>query len=276
MAKIIINGDDFGISSGVNHAIIKAYKDGVLNSASLMANMDYVDEALRLFNESTDGGLNIGLHFNLTVGKALSSHRDIPLLTDNNGNFNCGFLKLLVYSVLYKKQLAYQLEKEARAQIEKAINMGVKLSHIDSHRHIHTIPLLNKIIKKLAAEYGIPRVRVINESFKNSLNDVKDFGFLFDGGLVKYGLLTVLERINKSQSNTCFFSVLYTGKLDKSKVRRFTVDESKYDSIEVMIHPSITEIDVNGESSIPDANLVLSWRDKEFESLMDKTLWKCN
>ena len=276
MVNMIINGDDFGISSGVNHAIIKAYNDGVLNSTSLMVNMDYVDEALRMVNEQTDGGLNIGLHLNLTVGKAVSPHKDIPLLTDESGNFNCGFVKLLFNSLVYKKDFAEQLEKETRAQIEKAINVGVTLSHIDSHRHIHTIPTLNKIVRKLAKEYGIPRVRVIKENIFNTLKNCKDVSFLLDGGLIKYGLLSFLELINKSKSNVCFYSVLYTGKLDKSKVRHFTVDDKKYDTLEVMIHPSITKIDIEGESAIPDANLVLSWRDREFASLMDKTLWKCN
>ena len=276
MVRMIINGDDFGISTGVNHAIIKAYNQGVLNSTSLMANMDYVDEALRMLADETDGGLNVGLHFNLTVGKAISPHRAVPLLTDKDGNFNCGFVKLMLFSLLYRDKLAQQIETEARAQIQFALDRGIKLSHIDSHRHIHTIPLLNKIIRKLAEEYDIPRVRVVKEDFRSTFGEVKDYGFLFDGGLIKYGLITLLEKINKSESKTTFYSLLYTGKLDKSKVRHFTVDESKYDALEVMIHPSITELDVNGEDAIPDANLVLFWRDKEFDSLLDKNLWQCN
>ncbi len=276
MVKMIINGDDFGISSGVNHAIVEAYNKGVLNSTSIMINMDRVEEALRLYEEKTDGKLDVGLHFNLTVGKAICDHRDVSLLTDDKGNFNCGFVKLLFYSIVSKRELAIQVEKEARAQIEKAFNMGVNLKHIDSHRHIHTIPLINKIIKGLAANYNIPRVRVVKENVFATLKDNKSLSFLFDGGIAKYLLISLLELINGSKCKTCFFSLIYTGKLESKRVRHFTVDEKKYDTLEVMIHPSITELDINGEDSIPDANLVLSWRDKEMEALLDDTLWKCN
>ena len=54
------------------------------------------------------------------------------------------------------------------------------------------------------------------------------------------------------------------------------MDESKYKNLEVMIHPSITKVDIDSEDAVPDYNLVLNWRDLEFAALLDKNLWKCN
>ena len=63
-----------------------------------------------------------------------------------------GFVNLFLLSILHPKELARQVELEARAQIEKAIKLGIKLSHIDSHRHIHHIPVIFKVVKKLAED----------------------------------------------------------------------------------------------------------------------------
>ena len=62
--KKIFNADDFGISKGVNAAIVKAHKEGILNSASLMVNQKYAPQAVELASDMPD--LELGLHLNLT------------------------------------------------------------------------------------------------------------------------------------------------------------------------------------------------------------------
>lgn len=275
MIKKIINADDFGVSEGVNNAVIKAFKGGVLNSTSVMVNMDYAVEAARLTAEQGQG-LATGLHLNLTMGKAVSNPAKIPLLVDHEGNFNCGFVKLLLMSLLVKKELTEQVKTETLAQIQRAKEMGFTLAHIDSHRHIHIIPAIFKTVQQLAAENNIPRIRITNEDIRTTFKDNQDLSFLLDGGLVKYLLLRTLAFINKYPTKTYFYSVLYTGKLQKSRLQHITVDESKYDTLEVMIHPSITQIDIQGSDSVPDAYLVSHWRDEELSSLLDKQLWENN
>ena len=136
--KIIFNADDFGISKGVNEAICKAYHEGILNSASLMVNQKYAKEAVKLHKNMPN--LKLGLHVNLTNECPASDVKDIPLLVGKDKKFKNGFLKLFLLSLFKPFKFKQQVRTEVEAQIVKALDMGVKLSHIDSHRHVHMIP----------------------------------------------------------------------------------------------------------------------------------------
>ena len=99
MLKKIINADDFGISPGVNQAIITAYQKGVLNSTSMMMNVAYTDEAIALYKQNP--GLAVGVHLNLTNQlnqRPIAEPKDIPLLVDKNGNLKHGFVSLMILS----------------------------------------------------------------------------------------------------------------------------------------------------------------------------------
>ena len=81
--------------------------------------------------------LDLGLHLNLTNGVSLSGHEKLPLLTDEEGKFKNGFLRLCLLALFKPKALRQEVKTEAEAQILKAREAGVDLKHIDSHRHIH-------------------------------------------------------------------------------------------------------------------------------------------
>lgn len=84
MGKLIINSDDFGYSNGVNYGIIDAYRNGILTSTTLMANMPGFNEAVKLKKEYPR--LGVGVHLTLTCGKPLlKSHKT---LVSENGEFN--------------------------------------------------------------------------------------------------------------------------------------------------------------------------------------------
>ena len=166
--KFIITADDFGISPGVNDAIIKSHNKGSLTHASIMVNMKYFQDAIQK-KKNQAKNLNIGLHLNLTTGKALSDINKINLLVDDKGYFKHSFVKLLLLPFLKdKKGLQKQIEIEIENQINYCIKNNIKLSHLDSHKHIHTIPWIFEIVIKLSNKYKIPRIRTINENFFNS------------------------------------------------------------------------------------------------------------
>lgn len=269
MIKKIINADDFGISPGVNQAITEAYKDGILNSTSIMINLKYVDNALKLAQSMPN--LNIGLHVNLTNEYALSPKEDVSLLVDENGKFKNGFVNLLLLSLRHPKELKKQIETEIRAQIQKAITLGIKLSHIDSHRHIHMIPSIFDVVKKLANEYKIPRIRVVNENIFNTLKYNKDTSFLFDGGLIKYFILRTLSFYNNYKTDTYFYSILYTCKLKRERFRKLKIP-TKYKAIEIGIHPGHPDIDKNYIKDVFDNNILNPYREIEYQTLMDKSV----
>ena len=164
--KKIFNADDFGISKGVNAAIVQAHKEGILNSASLMINQKYAKEAIEAAKQMPD--LEIGLHINLTNEEPAANPKDIPLLVDEKGKLKNGFVNLLILSFLHPCELARQVEIEIRAQIAKYLQSGLKLAHLDSHRHVHLIPVIFKVVQKLAKEHKVGRIRVMNENAKTN------------------------------------------------------------------------------------------------------------
>ena len=88
MKELIVNADDFGLSTGANRAIIKAWREGVLTSASLMVTGEAFEEAVALAKENP--GLQVGLHLTLVQGRSALSHPGFPSITDQRGDFPAG------------------------------------------------------------------------------------------------------------------------------------------------------------------------------------------
>ncbi len=272
MKNIIINADDFGISDGVNKAIILASQDGFLNSTSIMINILELNKENKNFIDSTK--INLGLHLNLTNEYCIAKKENLTLLVDENGKFKNGFLKLLILSIVKNKEFTKQVELETTAQIEKLKELNINISHIDGHRHIHNIPSVFKIVQKISKKHKIKRIRIINESLLNTIKCNKDFSFLYNGGIIKYTILkslTIFNNIfyNKGKKDTYFYSILHTGKIFKDKVETLKVPK-KYNSLEIMIHPNIGNIDKI--ENICDKDIISKNRIKEMEMVMDKNI----
>lgn len=275
MVNLIFNADDFGISQGVNEAIFRAHTQGVLNSTSIMITLKYVPQALELAKQMPN--LNIGLHANLTNENSVLSKEEIPLLVDENGKFKHGFVNLAILSVLHPKELKKQAKKEIRAQIEKAISCGIKLTHLDSHRHIHMIPAIFKACMELVEEYNIPRLRFVNENPITTIRQTSSKEWLTDGGLIKNLVLISCAIANKLlfgfKSDVYFYSIVNTCKISRDKLNSYKVPSS-YNTVEIGIHPGLPEIDKQNMADVFDDNILKDYRQKELETLLDKTVAK--
>lgn len=160
LKKVIINADDFGLCEGVNAGIIKAFREGILTSASLMTNTPGFEQAVEL--AKANPSLGIGLHLNIVRGKPLTEFSKISSLLRQDGYFY-GSVYPLFLGLIRKKIKMEEVEREWRAQIEKGLSAGLNLTHLDSEKHVHTFPPLFTLTLKLAIEYKIFRVRFINE-----------------------------------------------------------------------------------------------------------------
>ena len=273
MLKKIFNADDFGISPGVNQAIAKAHKEGVLNSTSIMINLKYAPQAVELAGQMPD--LNIGLHANLTNEMPVLSRHRIPLLVDERGKFAHGFVDLALLSVLHPRELKRQVKIEVKAQIEKALAAGIKLTHLDSHRHVHMIPGIFKAFLELQQEYKIPRLRFINENPWLTIKSTKGYEWLKDGGLVKNLVLVSCAMLNKLlwkyKSDTYFYSIINTCKISRDKLKDIKIPAG-YQAVEVGIHPGMPSVDREYLADVFDRNILKDWRQKELETLLDKTV----
>lgn len=210
--KLIVNADDFGYSPGVNAGIIDAYKNGIVSSTTLMANMYGFDDALELHKKYP--GLGIGVHLVLTAGKPLT---DLPKeFLDEKGEF----LRRPVYldddyNTIIRDWLDYDLiYNEWKSQIEKILKAGFKIDHIDSHHHMHTHEQTREITKKLSEEYGLPvRSSYLNDKYFNSPDFIKEN---FDGVL--------------ADENT-----------DQEEMKKIFDHICNYEFVELMVHPAFID-----------------------------------
>ena len=267
MLKVIFNADDFGISHGVNAAIIEAHTKGILNSASLMVNQQFAAEAVAAAKNMPD--LEMGLHLNLTNEKPAANPTDIPLLVGADGKLKNGFVNLLLLSFLHPKDFAAQVETEIRAQAQKYMATGLKMAHIDGHRHVHLIPAVFKIVRKIQQEYNVPRVRVMNENALRTILQNKSKSWLLDGGLIKYFILRFLTWWNGYKSNVYFYTILFTCKISREQFRNITIPHG-FKAVEIMIHPGKPEIDRQTPEIVWDENILSEWRTVELQTLLDK------
>ncbi len=149
MITLIFNADDFGYSKGVNLGIIDAHQNGVVTSATLMMNMPGTEHAIELAKQNPSLGL--GIHLALTCGRPLSHRIEPSTILDTNGNFYKNAQDLINHKLNPK-----EIELEWKLQIEKFYSSGLIPTHLDSHHHVHTYPIIRDVMEKLALEYGLP------------------------------------------------------------------------------------------------------------------------
>jgi predicted glycoside hydrolase/deacetylase ChbG (UPF0249 family) len=203
--QVIINADDLGLSLGTNKAIATAADQGILTSASLMANAaGYEDAVKNIIPQRPD--LGIGIHLSLTDNKSTLDQTSIPLLVNKQKFFKHSFFDLFNLTYFSRRQdLLVQIEMEAEAQVRKIISAGIKIDHIDGHRHVHMIPPIFDIILALAKKYAISTIRLSHEAMLRYVKpNFPSYGLkpILNGNIFKKLLLSSFAKINK-KNNRC-------------------------------------------------------------------------
>jgi len=163
--RLIVNADDFGLSRSVNEAVIRAHREGILTTASLMVNETGFDEAAKLAKENPK--LGVGLHLTLLCGKSALPPEKIPGLVNAQGQFG-GNPVLVGFNYFTKPQLREQLRSEIHAQFEKFHSTGLPLDHVNGHLHLHLHPAIFKILMEDSEKLGIRQMRLTRDCFSRS------------------------------------------------------------------------------------------------------------
>jgi len=159
--RLIINADDFGLTSGVNRAIFEAHERGIVTSTTLMANSRSFDEAARLALTATknNGHLSIGCHVVLLDGAPLMPPDRVPtLLQDGSSRFRDNLNDFVVASFRHKLDPG-DIEAEAGAQLQRLQSAGVQPSHFDTHKHAHMFPAVLRPLLRAGRACGVAAVR---------------------------------------------------------------------------------------------------------------------
>ena len=161
MRRLIVNADDFGLTSGVNRAIIEGNRLGIVTSATLMANARATDAAIDL--AKAQPSLKTGCHVVLIDGVPLTAN--LPTLAETPQRFRTS-LKQFAMAAVRKQIAADEVQREAEAQVRKIQSRGIALTHVDSHKHTHMFPHILRPLLRAANACGIRAVRNPFEPFR--------------------------------------------------------------------------------------------------------------
>ncbi|HXE42476.1 MAG TPA: hopanoid biosynthesis-associated protein HpnK [Candidatus Baltobacteraceae bacterium] len=237
--RLIVNADDFGLSHSVNEAVIRAHRDGILTSASLMVNEPGFDEAVKLAKENPK--LGVGLHLTLLHGHSALPPEKIPGLVNSRGEFSNspvgGGMKYFFF-----RSLREQLRAEIHAQFEKFKSTGLPLDHVNGHLHFHLHPTIFKILMEDSEKLGITHLRFTRDCLSRARKISK--GHLF----YKISHATIFEFLSARTRKTLAakkirhaqitFGLLQNARVDEDYVLKLLPLLPDGDS-ELYSHPSL-------------------------------------
>lgn len=139
--RLLVTADDVGLDRGMTEGAIRAHRDGIVTACSIVANGRAFDEAVARLRETPS--LDVGVHLALVEERALTTGHPMPR----------GYVQFLL------SRRRVDVERELRAQIERVLATGLRVTHLNGHQHLHAVPSIFRLVVRLAGEYGIPYVR---------------------------------------------------------------------------------------------------------------------
>lgn len=171
--KLVINADDLGVHPAVGRAVSILVEKGIVTSASVVATGMDVENACAM------EGIDIGIHLDILRGRPLTHWQHINSIVDENGVFLKDPVALFrLYAM--GKVVHEDVEQEWSAQIERVLDLGVKPTHLSSHKHVHAWPSLSVMVADLAKRYGIDWVRKPEDCTEIAQLDKTPFSAKFD------------------------------------------------------------------------------------------------
>lgn len=158
MRRLIINADDFGLTPGVNRAVVEARQHGVLTSTTLMANSLAFEQAVGF--AKSDPSWSVGCHVVLLDGAPLVDPVRLgTLVAPGNRNIFRDGVSGFALRALAGRIDSDQVEEETTAQIRKLQSHGIDVSHVDTHKHTHMFPAALTGILRAARTCGVSAIR---------------------------------------------------------------------------------------------------------------------
>jgi chitin disaccharide deacetylase len=268
--NLIVNADDLGWTEGVNRGIAEAHRNGIVTSASLLANGRAFASGVELVRSTP--GLRVGVHLNLSEGEPVAAREEVKSLVNGAGMLAGGPESLLL-RLARRGLLLEEAEREWDAQIRKVRGAGIQPTHLDGHKHVHMLPGLFEIALRLAKRHGIGAVRVALES--SNLRAALATGREHRASVVmKQGVqargLKLLARDAREQADRMgiatadyFCGIAQTGELTREGVARL-LRSLPEGTTELMCHPGFVDAELGKSATRLQAS-----RGTEVEILTD-------
>lgn len=238
LKRLIVNADDFGISAEVNAGVVRAHREGILGSASLMVAEPAARAAAELARHNP--ALDVGLHAVVCQGRSVLDSRHLDGAVDASGRFIENPV-IAGMRYFFDRSMRAKMTAELRAQVERHLEMVGYLNHIDGHLNLHVHPILADILIDLAVEYKVPCIRLPRESVMTTLrlNRERVPSKLFEWAIFR----TLSRRTHRMmaerglRSTDALFGLHQSGHLDEDYVVG-VIDRLRDGTTELYFHPA--------------------------------------
>ena len=256
---IVLHADDFGMNSAVNAGILRAFREGLLTSTSLLANAPAAEEAcaawpLLVGDLQADSivsaprrrlrgddlrPFDLGIHLNLTQGRPLSKTYPVELLNDRGEFPGIGpvFRRLRTADSRFRDGV----QAELQLQIERLLDCGIQPAHLNGHQYVELMPGVAELIPALAEKYSIRVVRVARETKLTRTILVEGRIASFAVALIKRHFAHRFHRLcNGAELATParFFGTAHAGRVTRTTLLRFLDFASPSGCTEIGLHPA--------------------------------------
>jgi predicted glycoside hydrolase/deacetylase ChbG (UPF0249 family) len=242
--RLIVNADDFGLTSGVNRSIIELHAAGVLTSATIMAKAVATDEAIEMARSRPT--LGVGCHVVLVDGTPMRDQTTISSLVNRQTNRFQPTLGAFLQRLFTGRIKASDIEAEATAQIARVQEAGLRLTHVDTHKHTHMFPRVLRPLLRAAKDAGIHMIRNPFEPIwsVNATREAPDLRRLQVIALRRYepAFLRVVAEEGFTTTDGAV-GVLATGTLDLSGVVSL-LSAMPEGTFELVTHPGYNDVDL--------------------------------
>ena len=236
--RLIVNADDFGLSARINEGILLAHRAGIVTATSLMAVGHAFEQAVQCCRAVP--ALDVGVHLTLVAERPLLPCR--ISLTGDDGRFPASagaFLKRWLTGRIRRADV----QAEWSAQIERVLDHGIRVTHLDSHQHVHILPGLVDLSLQLAARYHIPFVRVPVEDLRGDRRpSLHGISRMFGATALRasWALARLTGAKTAKYRPLRFLGFQDGGRLDDLRLRRLLRALRPGRAYELMCHPGLT------------------------------------
>jgi hopanoid biosynthesis associated protein HpnK len=239
--RLIVNADDFGRSHSINQAVIRAHREGILTTASLMVTEPGFDEAVKLARENPK--LGVGLHLTLLCGHSALPPEKIPGLVNPRGEFSENPVAT-GFRFFFNRSLREPLRAEIHAQFARFHATGLPLDHVNGHLHLHLHPVVFGVLMEDTEKLGIRRMRFTRDSLARSRRMARGRWFYRVSHTLIYEWLSSRAREPLRQRGIkhaqITFGLLQDSRVDEEYVLKLLPELPPGDS-ELYSHPSLDE-----------------------------------
>jgi len=275
--RLVVHGDDFGLSESINDGIVRAHTHGILTSTSLVASGTAFEHAVALARQHPS--LDLGVHLTLTEERPVSPVESVSSLLVDGKRLHPDpgeFVKRFLRGAITIGEVALELE----AQIVRVLDHGLRVTHLDGHQHLHVLPGIRREIVALARRHGIRFLRRPQERLRRfMLLDARRFGRV--AAMTALNLVCKLPPPWGIATTDRFMGFYFGGRLNKPSLMTLIAFLPKSGTCELMCHPGSAATELRRRAGVyqrleerdalcdPDVLLELHTRGVELVSFAD-------